>query len=99
MAETVNNCCNNIVTNLLNLANKIFHKTKVSGFNLNLLDPIEAAFSKYKNHPSLNAIKGNMSKLDNSNCHLEYRSLDKKLEKVNPKKASQVNNKPVKVIK
>ena len=40
-----------------------------------------------------------MSKLDNSNCHLEYRSLDKKLEKVNPKKASQVNNKPVKVIK
>ena len=99
MAETVNNCCNNIVTNLLNLANKISHKTKTSGFNLNLLDPIEAAFSKYKNHPSLNAVKGNLSKLDNSNCLFEYRSLDKEPEKVNPKKASQVNDKPVKVIK
>ena len=99
MAETVNNCCNNIATNLLNLANKISHKTKTSGFNLNLLDPIEAAFSKYKNHPSLNAVKGNLSKPDNSNCHFEYRSLDKKPEKVNPKKASQVNDKPVKVIK
>ena len=99
MAETVNNCCNNIATNLLNLANKISHKTKTSGFNLNLLDPIEAAFSKYKNHPSLNAVKGNLSKLDNSNCHFEYRSWDKKPEKVNPKKASQVNDKPVKVIR
>ena len=99
MAETVNNCCNNIATNLLNLANKISHKTKTSGFNLNLLDPIEAAFSKYKNHPSLNAVKGNLSKPDNSNCHFEYRSLDKKPEKVNPKKASQVNDKPVKVIR
>ena len=28
--------------------------------NLIILDPIKAAISKYKNHPSINAISGNM---------------------------------------
>ena len=32
--------------------------------------------SKYKNHPSLNASSGNMSKLDNPNSNFEYTSLD-----------------------
>ena len=51
---------------------------------------------------SLNAIGGNMSKLDNPNIHFEYTSLDqilKELEKLNPKKTSPANYIPVKVIK
>ena len=59
------------------------------------MDPIEAAISKY-------VVRGNMSKLDNPNFHFEYISLDKKLKelgKLDPKKASQVNHIPVKVIK
>ena len=74
VADTFNNYCNNIVKNLLNLTNKTFHEKKTNGFNLNLLDSTEAAISKYKNHPSLNTIRGNMSKLDNPNFRFEYRS-------------------------
>ena len=43
-----------------------------------------------------------MLKLDNPNFHFEYTSLDqtlKELEKLDPKKVSQVNDIPVKVIK
>ena len=75
--------------------------TKTNGFNLNLLDPIESAISKY-NHSSLNAIRSNTSKLDNRNFHLEYTSLDqtlKELEKLVPKKSLQVIDIPVKLIK
>ena len=43
-------------------------------FKSNLLDPIEAAISKYKNHSSLNVVKGKLSKLDNLNFHFEYTS-------------------------
>ena len=74
------------------LTNKYFHKKKTNGFNLNLLAPIEDAISKYKNHSSLNAIKGNISKLDNPNFHFEYVTLNQaleKLEKLDPKKASR----------
>ena len=35
---------------------------------------MEVAISKYKNRPSLNAIRGKMSKLDNSNFQFEYKS-------------------------
>ena len=44
---------------------------------LNLLDPAEAAILKYKNHPSLNAIRGKISKLDNANSYFKYTSIDK----------------------
>ena len=37
-----------------------------------------------------------MSKIDNSNFHFEYTYLDQKLD---PKKASQVNDIPIEVIK
>ena len=63
-------------------------------FNLNILDPVEAAILKDKNHPSLNAIRGKISKLDNQNFYFEYTSFDQtlqELEKPDPKKASQVN--------
>ena len=39
---------------------------------LNLLDPIEAAIPKHKNHPSLCAIRSNMSEPENQNLHFEY---------------------------
>ena len=41
---------------------------------LNLLDPVEAAILKCKNHPSLNAIRGKISRLDNPNFYFEYTS-------------------------
>ena len=64
VADRFNNYFNNIVTNLLTITNKNFPK-KTNGFNLNLLDPVEAAILKHKNHLSLNAIRGKISKLDN----------------------------------
>ena len=102
VAHTFNNYFNNIVKNLLTVTNKNFPKEITNGFNLNFLDPVEAAILKYKNHPSLNAIRGKISKLDNPNFYLEYTSFNqtlKKLEKLDPKKTSQVNDIPVKAIK
>ena len=57
---------------------------------------------KYKNHKSLNAIRGKILKLDNLNFYFEYTSFDqilKELEKLDPEKTSQVNDVPVKVTK
>ena len=50
VADTCNGYFNNIIKN--------FPKEKTNGFNLNLLDPVEAAILKHKNHMSLNAIRG-----------------------------------------
>ena len=58
---------------MLTLTKKTFLK---NGFNLDRLYPIQAAISKYKNQQSLNAIVGNMRKLDHWNSHLKYTSLD-----------------------
>ena len=102
VADTFNNYFNNIVKNLLTVTNKNYPKEITNSFNLNLLDPVEAAILKYKNHPSLNAIRGKISKLDNPNFYFEYTSFDqplKELEKLDPKKTSQMNDIPVKVIK
>ena len=74
VADTCNNYFNNIVKNLLTLTNKTFPKKKTKDSNLNLLDPMEAAILKYKNHPSLNVVRDKLSKLDNSNFHFEYTS-------------------------
>ena len=41
---------------------KSFLRKKTNGFKLNMLDPIEAAVSKCKDHLNLNTIRGNMSK-------------------------------------
>lgn len=46
---------------MLTLTKKTFLK---NDFNLDRLYPIQAAISKYKNQQSLNAIVGNMRKLD-----------------------------------
>ena len=75
VADTFNNYFNN-VRKLLILTNKNYTKKKTNGFNLDLLDTKEAAISKYKDHSSLDAIKGNMSKLDNPIFSFEYTSLN-----------------------
>ena len=49
------------------LTNKNFPKEITNCFNLNILDPVEAAILKYKNHPSLIAIRGKISKLADPN--------------------------------
>ena len=46
------------LTILLKCTYRNFPKEITNGFNLNLLDPIEAAILKSMNHPSLNAIRG-----------------------------------------
>ena len=91
-----------VLLKILTVTNKSFPKEITNGFNLNLLDPVETAILKYKNHPSLNAIRGKISKLDNPSFYFEYaycfdKTL-KELEKVDPKKTSQVNDIPVKAI-
>ena len=63
-------------------------------FNLNLLDLMEFANLKNEDHPSLNATRDNCSKLDNS----LYQTL-KVLVKINPKKASQMNDIHIKLLK
>ena len=93
---------NNIVKNLRTVTNKNYPKEIANSVNLNLLDPVEAAILKCKNHPSLNAIRGKISKLDNPNVYFEYTSFDQTLkehEKLDPKETSQMNDIPVKVIK
>ena len=91
-----------MTTSLLTVTNKNYPKEIPNSVNLNLLDPVEAAILKFKNHLSLNAIRGKMSKLDNPKFYFEYTSFDqtlKDLEKLDPKKTSQMNDIPVKVIK
>ena len=102
VADTFNNYFNNIVKNLLNVTNKNYPKEVANNVNLNLLDPVEAAILKFKNHPSLNAIRGKISKLGDPKFYFEYTSYDqalKELEKLDPKKTSQMNDILVKVIK
>ena len=101
VADTFNNYFNNIVKNLLTVTNKNYPKEIANSVNLNLLDPLEAAILKFKNHPSLNAIRGEISKLGNSNFYFECTPFDqtlKELEKLDPKKTSQMNDIAVKVI-
>ena len=62
VADILNNYVKHINNNLYTQANKKFPKKKTNGFKLNMLDPIEAAVSKCKDHLNLNTIRGNMSK-------------------------------------
>ena len=66
------------------------------------MDPVEAAIFKHKNHLSLNAIRGKISKLNNPNVYFEYTYFDqtlKELESQHPKETSQVNDRTFKIIK
>ena len=57
VAETFNNYFNDTAKNLLAVTNKNFPKGKANGFILNLVDPVETAIFKYKNHLSVNGIR------------------------------------------
>ena len=69
VADTFNNYFNNIVKNLLTVTNKNYPKEIANNGNLNLLDPAEAATLKFKNHPSLNAIRCKIPKLGDPNIY------------------------------
>ena len=102
VADVFGNYFNNIVKNLLTVTNKNYPKEIANNVNLNLLDPVEAAILKFKNHPSLNAIRGKISKLGDPKFYFEYIFFDqtlKELEKLDPKKTSQMDDTLVKVIK
>ena len=66
LTDTFNKYSHNILQNVLTLTKNDFHKNETNICKLNLLGPIEAAVSKYMNHPSLNATRGNMPKPENS---------------------------------
>ena len=76
VADTFNNYFNNIVKNLITVTNKNYPKEIANSVNLNLLDRVEAVILKFKNHPSLNAIRGKISKLDYQIFYFEYTSFD-----------------------
>ena len=76
VADKFNNYFNNIVKNLLTVTVKNFPKEKTNGLNLNIVDPIETAILKYKNHPSLNASRSKISKLHKANFSSEYTSFN-----------------------
>ena len=52
VTDTFNNYFYDIVKIILTKNYENFTKNKTNGFNLNLLDPVELAILKCKNHPS-----------------------------------------------
>ena len=96
LAETFNNFFSNITQNL-----KIdSHLVKIAG-NLNISDPVSKAIKKYKKYPSIIEIK---EKMKSKNMSFSFSFVTKEtilneLRKLNPKKACQESDIPVKIIK
>ena len=65
-------------------------------------DPAILAFEKYKDHPSITSIKNKTTSMDNTKFSFRFACLNKTLDirvnKLNPKKASQATDIPVKII-
>ena len=71
-------------------------------FTENNLSEVEIAHTKYKNHPSINAITKRIKNLSNFTFSFMFISHDdvvKELNKLKSKKASQKTNIPVKIVK
>ena len=68
----------------------------------NITNPTYLAIEKYKNHPSILTIKNKMQSLGHPSFSFQYVSHDqvlKEVNKLNPRKASQDSDIPVKVIR
>ena len=65
-------------------------------------DPVKLHLEKYKDHPSKTSIKNKMTSIDNPKFNFRLPSPKETLDgvnKLNPKKASQTTDTPVKIIK
>ena len=96
LAETFNTFFSNITQNL-----KIDSNLVEITENLNISDPVLKAIKKYEKHPSIIQIK---EKMKNKNMSFSFSFVTKEtilneLRKLNPKKACQESDIPVKIIK
>ena len=65
-------------------------------------DPVILALEKYKDHPNITSIKNKMTSMDNPKFSFRFISLNETLDgvnKLNPKKAWQATDIPVKILK
>ena len=65
-------------------------------------DPVKLAVEKYKDHPSIMSIKNKTARIDNPKYSFSFVSLNETLDrinKLNPKKASQATDILVKITK
>ena len=95
LAQTFNTFFSNITQNI-QVDSNLVEITK----NLKSSDPVLKAIKKYENHPSIIKMK---EKLKNKNMSFSFSFIIKetilsKLRKLNPKKACQESDVPVKII-
>ena len=94
-AETLNNFFSNIVQNL-----NIARYTSEEPFIENIQDPTLEAILKYRNHPSIIAIR---DKYKISECfkftEVDQKEIEKEIKKLDVNKASQRSDIPTKIIK
>ena len=98
IAETFNKYYCNIAKNLSLPENPSIKEPSVELFT----DPAILALENYKDHPSIASIKNKMASRDNPKFSFRFVSLNETLDginKLNPKKASQATDIPIKIIK
>lgn len=96
VSEVMNEFFANIVPNL-----NIAQYEPVDSFSSNITDPVLKAVEKYKNHPSIVAIK---TRRENINFSFSFQKIERSeilqiISELDPKKAIQSNDIPTKVIK
>ena len=98
IAITFNNYFSNIIKKLSLPSAKSYNEENID----NITNPTYLAIEKYKNHPSILTIKNKMQSLGHPSFSFQYVSHDqvlKEVNKLNPRKASQDSDIPVKVIR
>ena len=94
IADIFNTFFSNIVTNLNIVNNEHLYANVEHG------DPVSNAINKYSNHPSILAIKAQGFKQNSFSLTKVLRSeISREIMDLNPKKASQKNDIPTKIIK
>ena len=98
IAITFNNYFSNIIKKLPLPSAKLYNEENID----NITNPTYLAIEKYKNHPSILTIKNKMQSLGHPSFSFQYVSHDqvlKEVNKLNPRKASQDSDIPVKIIR
>ena len=98
IAITFNNYFSNIIKKLSLPSAKSYNEENID----NITNPTYLAIEKYKNHPSILTIKNKMQSLGHPSFIFQYVShyqVLKEVNKLNPRKASQDSDIPVKVIR
>ena len=98
VAETFNKYICNMAKNLSLTENPSLKEPSVELFT----DPVALALEKYKDHPNITSTKNKMTSMDNPKFSFRFISLNETLDgvnKLNPKKAWQATDIPVKILK